>query len=155
MTKKFWLNLMCSLVFGVAACGPGAVSNVTGTTTVDDSFSVDGTRWQGNDALSLLFFRTQEKAGFVEICGAIVTQGSGIYKSLEGQVLQGSYITLEGETVANSITFFNRLPQVTSELEPQDVLGKQARCATTGVAWRDAFVKAEPKLVFRFSTATY
>lgn len=155
MTNKFGWLIASVFSLGLAACGPGSVSTISGTTTIDKSFSVDGMGWQGSDAVSLLAFTTRENSGLVEVCGAIVTEGNGVYRSLEPQVLKGSYITLNGSTVANSIHYFNRLPGAKAELQAGDVLGKEARCATTGVAWSAAFDNAAPKLVIRLNSAVY
>ena len=155
MTNRIGILIASALSLGLLACGPGAVSTRSGTTTIDESFDLDGTGWQGSDAVSLLAFATRERAGLVEVCGAIITEGAGLYSSFEPQVLRGSYIKLNGTTVANSIQYFNRLPGATRDLVDSNVIGKEANCATTGVAWSPAFDNAEPELVIRLTKVTY
>ncbi len=141
-------GLSALALLAVSACTDGATSTVTGTTKIDRSFQVGGVTWSG-DAETLTFIKARNRGGEVEVCGAISTAGPGLYRSGEQQVLQGTYLRINGQTVANQIHYFNRLPQIESVEEAGSVLGQEARCATTGVPWRDAFEGAEIDSVLR------
>ncbi len=140
------------VLFALSACAPGASVSVTRSVTIDNSFQSDGVTWRGGSEHTYIVFRAQEYAGLVEVCGAIVTYGSGLIQSAEPQVLQGAFIRINGVRIANSITYFGRLPRQGGEASFSDIVGKSARCATTGAIWQDDFKDADIELILRFKS---
>lgn len=132
----------------LAACAAGTSATRTGTAPIDQSFQAGGVTF-GPTAEMVMLFKARENSGQVEVCGAIVTYGPGLYQSGEHQVLQGAFLRANGVTIANSITYFARLPRQGGELDFADVAGMSANCALTGTVWQPSFEGAEIDMVLR------
>ncbi|MHA3913765.1 hypothetical protein [Halovulum sp. GXIMD14793] len=133
----------------LGACTAGSSASPTGTTKIDQRFQVDGINIGRGKADIILLFAARENNGMVEVCGAIKTFGPALYQSGEPQVLRGNYLKIGNTTIANSLSYFARLPRGTGEPTLKDVAGKSANCATTGAVWQPGYDKAEIKMVLR------
>lgn len=142
-----------AIIVAISACSEGGSISRTGTTTIDKSFLADSIVWGGGKAHAVLFFRARENAGQTEVCGAIMTFGTGLYQSGEIQVLQGNYLRIKGETVANSLVYFSRLPRAGGKPVIDKALGKTANCALTGAAWKPEYKGAPVTMILRATSA--
>jgi hypothetical protein len=137
-------------VLGAAACAAAAgcatVGGVTGTgaaasETIDDRYRAEGVGWRP-DAGVVFVFRAFEREGRVALCGAYFQTGDAPYGSTDilPVTVRRTGIRLDGETLAEGLSFFHQLPP---DAQP---LGKRADCRLTDVAWRPAFADAAPDL---------
>lgn len=150
MLSKFATGLSALTLLFTSACteGGGGAVKVTGTTRIDRNFQLGGISWD-NSASAFLYYTARNRGGQVEVCGAIGTAGPGLFRSGETQILNGAYLKIGEQTIANRIHYFNRLDPIPSKDEAGSVLGQEANCATTGVAWSPGFEKGRIEMVLR------
>ena len=155
MLKKSLVAAAAAMI-SLSACGEGTSASITGTTPITGQFQAGTTLWNKTAAVTAIYFMARERDGQVEVCGAVTTDGPGLYRSGEPKVLQANFLRIGDTTIANSIHYFNRLPPIdlTENFGYADAIGQDARCATTGAPWRTEFEGAPIEMVLRARSAS-
>lgn len=147
MMSKTFLALAILTAPLLSACTEATIATPTGSIPISRSFTKAGFDWARSDAETIVLYKIRDRGGFVETCGVIYTNGTGVYRSLERQVLAAGFIRSAGVTVTQDINYFTKaLPSTTNTV---------ANCAVTGVAWTSAFEKSAPEFDSRTNNFVY
>lgn len=121
----------------------------SGTTPIGRDFVNWYTTWTGSASETHLYFNLRDRGGKVEVCGAVLTNGTRLIRSVEPQHLNNNFLKVGETTILNSLYFFNRLPPQEGEFEVWAVMGQTANCAVTDVDWDPAFKVGDVKFGLR------
>ncbi|MEM8789878.1 MAG: hypothetical protein AAGE76_16620 [Pseudomonadota bacterium] len=129
-------------VFLFAACATDALrSTPTRDVGIGDDFQRLTVKWRRADAFTSFLYRSAERNGMLEVCGAIVTDGPNLFRKFETGLLQTTFMEAGDTLVANDLRFFNRLLP--------DETPQRAACAAIGTAWRPEWAANPPRVVVR------
>ena len=141
---RFPLAAAFALVSLMAGCANVGTGTPSGKTPITRDFVVVTQGWQRQDSLTRYIYLARNRGGVTEVCGAIYSEGTGIVRSLEQRLLNGTALETESGTLTNSISFFNRLNSFEN--------GSMANCVVTDVPWEQRWVNSPPELRARIRT---
>jgi hypothetical protein len=144
MARRLMAVLVVAAGGAASGCATGEGATTAGAAaseTIDARYRAEGVGWRP-DAGVVFVFRVFEQEGRVALCGAYFQTGQAPYGSTDilPVTVRRTGIRLDGETLAEGLSFFRQLPP---DAQP---LGKRADCRVTDVAWRPAFADAAPDL---------
>ena len=107
------------------------------TVPIDNSFLIDGTRWNGGGA-TLVLFKLINVQNRVAVCGAYLNDGS-VPGNVDRRFMRSTRVKIKNRTIIGNLGFMPKLRK--NKLE-----NAKAHCKVTRHEWKASYATAEPKL---------
>ena len=138
---KFLATIAVSIFSIVSGCSEAVNYSPSGTAQITKDYDGTVIPWESDSSETIIFYKVRNNGGLVEVCGAILTEGTGVIRSLQRDILDSASLSVNGILVMNKLQYFAHL----APTKPSMI----ANCATSGVAWQAGFDNAEPVFKMR------